>query len=313
MLTKDINHFTMYTKIPALLLVINQADEIVAVSDFWLRAFDYMRAEVMGQPARHFLADCYPSLAQMVHTPEFFAQEHLDEIECQFRRKDGEMVDVLLSATPDRDATGVITATMVALRDITRRKRMDELWQVVSKGTAAVTGDDFFRALVGHLAQALKAPYAFITECTDFTMPRVRTLASLEHNVFVDSAEWNVKGTTCEMVFQGAVTYYPEQLGLLYPEYLNKRHSYLGIPLPDSQGKIMGHLAIFDTKPTCYEPQEIGVIQLFAARASVELERRQIERVREQSQERLQQCAFTHIIQPYRVILMSVHLGKLFA
>lgn len=288
-LLREADPQAVYAKIPDLLLVIDQMDRVVAVSDYWLRTFGYGRAEVIGQPAHCFLAAGFASLGQLLHTPEFFAQAHLDAIECQFVKKNGEIVDVLLAATPDYGATGVLVHTLVAVRDSTQRKRIEQLLHGVSQGTAAVTGDDFFRALVGHLAQALRAPYVFITECTDFKVPRVRTLASLEHNVFVESAEWNVNGTTCEMVFQGAVTYYPEQLGLLYPEYLNKRHSYLGVPLADSHGQIVGHLALFDTQPTRYDPQEIAIIKMFAARAGIEVERRQIEKARDQSQAELRQ------------------------
>lgn len=279
----------VYAKIPDLLLVIDRADQVVAVSERWLHTFGYTRREVLGQPARTFLATCFSSLNALLQTPTFLAGAPSDEVECQFVRKNGDVVDVLLAATPDYDASGALVHTLVVLQDMTRRKRMDHLLHGVSQGTAAVTGDDFFRALVSHLAQALNAPYVFVTECTDFTVPRVRTLASLEHNVLVESAEWNVNGTTCEMVFQGAVTYYPEQLGLLYPEYLNKRHSYLGIPLPDSHGQIVGHLAIFDTQPTRYDPQEIAIVKMFAARAGIEVERRQIERARDQSQAELRQ------------------------
>ncbi|MEZ4865818.1 MAG: GAF domain-containing protein [Caldilineaceae bacterium] len=288
-LSAGVDPLIICAKIPALLLVINHTDEVVAVSDFWLDAFDYTRAEVVGRPAHSFLPTCFPSLLQLVQTPAFLAGEPPEEAECQFVKKSGEIVDVVLAATPDRDATGAVVHTIIALRDITRRKRVEQLLHEVSKGTAAVTGDAFFRALVTHLAHALHAPYVFVTECTDFTVPRVRTLASLEHNVLVESAEWNVNGTTCEMVFQGSVTYYPEQLGLLYPEYLNKRQSYLGVPLPDSQGQIVGHLAVFDTQPTRYDPQEVAVIEIFAARAGIEVERRQIERAREQSQAELRQ------------------------
>ena len=39
-------------------------------------------------------------------------------------------------------------------------------------------GDEFFRSLVRHLAGALGVRYTYITECTDPTRTRVRTLAS---------------------------------------------------------------------------------------------------------------------------------------
>lgn len=285
-----VDPLTLYAKIPDLLLVIDAQDCVIAVSDFWLRTFGFMQAEVIGRPSGAFLPACFPSLLHLIQSDTRAATDApLPEIECQFVKKDGTVVDVLLSATLDTDAAGALVQAVVTLRDITRHKRIEKLLHGVSKGTAAVTGDDFFRALVTHLSAALNAPYVFVTECTDFRLPRVRTLASLEHHVLVESAEWNVNGTTCEMVFQGAVTYYPEELGRLYPEYLNKRQSYLGVPLPNAQGQVIGHMAIFDTIPTRYDAQEIAIIEMFAARAGLEVERRQLEKARDQSQHELRQ------------------------
>lgn len=59
-------------------------------------------------------------------------------------------------------------------------KRAAESLRAIIEGTASVTGGDFFRSLVGHLAAALQVRYAFVTECTDATMTRVRTLALVE-------------------------------------------------------------------------------------------------------------------------------------
>ncbi|MCL4863128.1 MAG: hypothetical protein KJZ93_27230, partial [Caldilineaceae bacterium] len=47
----------------------------------------------------------------------------------------------------------------------------------ILEATSAHTGGDFFRALVSHLARALQTRHAFVTECTDHRMTRVRTLA----------------------------------------------------------------------------------------------------------------------------------------
>ena len=49
--------------------------------------------------------------------------------------------------------------------------------------------------------------------------------------------------------------------------------SYLGIPLWSSSRQVIGHMVIVDDKPMSEDPLWISVLQTFAARAGVELER----------------------------------------
>lgn len=54
--------------------------------------------------------------------------------------------------------------------------------------------------------------------------------------------------------------------------------SYLGVPLTDNQGNVLGHLAVFDERPTPEEPRRLFLFQIFASRAAAELERLRMER-----------------------------------
>lgn len=269
--------FAIYNKIPGLLLILDHNDRVLGVSDRWLAVLGYTRGEIIGCLCQHFLPPTVSSLTQMLYGADGPQPEQVAEAEGQFIKQNGELISVALTATAEYTADGELAHIFVAIRDVTRHKRAEHFLHTLSENIAGITGEDFFRSLIDQLSQMLAAPYVFVTECTDRVLPRVRTLASLEHQVFVESAEWNVRGTTCEGVLEGKICYYPEQLGRLYPEYLQKRQSYIGIPIYDSQRTIVGHLAVFDVKPTDYNPQEIAVLQIFAARAGVEIERKRAE------------------------------------
>ena len=43
--------------------------------------------------------------------------------------------------------------------------------------------------------------------------------------------------------------------------------SYLGVPLCDPEGKVLGHLAVFDDRPMPEEPRKLLIFRIFAARA----------------------------------------------
>lgn len=156
-----------------------------------------------------------------------------------------------------------------------------ELLQHLAQGTASATGTDFFKSLVRHLASALRVRYAFVTECMDETFTRVRTLAFWDSKDFGDNFEYALASTPCENVIAGNVCYYPKSLQVLFPGDVGlvewRAESFFGIPIRDSQQKILGHLAVLDDKPMDDSPHGMRVLQIFAARAGVELERKRAE------------------------------------
>ncbi|TMA96481.1 MAG: hypothetical protein E6J74_08580, partial [Deltaproteobacteria bacterium] len=105
----------------------------------------------------------------------------------------------------------------------------------ITEGIAGATGEQFFRSLAQHLANALQVRYAFVAECTDDSHARVRTLAFWHGNGFAQSIEYPLIGTPCEKVIEGNVYSYPEGLQLLFP--VDKDlvtlgvESYAGVPL----------------------------------------------------------------------------------
>jgi PAS domain S-box-containing protein len=123
--------------------------------------------------------------------------------------------------------------------------------------------------------------YAFVTECADETTRNLRILAFWTGDGFADSITYNVHGTPCENVVSGQICSYPERLQSLFP--LEKElvtlnaEGYLGAPLYDRDGHIVGHLAVIDTKPLYPKPYDISILKIFAARAAAELKRKRAE------------------------------------
>ncbi len=168
----------------------------------------------------------------------------------------------------------------------TQHKQAEETLRAILEGTAPVTGGDFFRSLVGHLAAALQVRYASVTECTDTTMTRARTLAFVENGNLIENFEYDLAETPCERVIRGAEDfYYPRNLAEQFPREVGKE-SYLGVPLYDSAGHILGHLTVMDDKPMRRGPQATSILRIFAARAGIELERKRAEDSLRESEER---------------------------
>src|SRR5262249_38307194 len=163
---------------------------------------------------------------------------------------------------------------------------LDALRAIV-EGTAGHTGDEFFRSLVRHLAAAVGTRYAFVAVFAAGT--KARTLAFWSRDRIGENIEWDVVGTPCEDVVRGNLCHYPDGVSRRFPNDLvsveRGIESYLGVPLVDTQGKHLGHLAVFDDRPMPAEPRKLFIFQIFATRAAAELERLQYEeRLRESEQ-----------------------------
>ncbi|MCG3119984.1 MAG: Anaerobic nitric oxide reductase transcription regulator NorR [bacterium] len=162
-------------------------------------------------------------------------------------------------------------------QEFAERKRAEETLRAVTAGTAAVTGTEFFHSLVKHLAETFHVRYAFVAECTDATKTAVRTVSFLENHHICENFTFALEGTPCEKVIGGQAYYHPEKLYATFPKAV-ERESYFGMPIHDSQGQIIGHLAIVHDRPMAPEPPpELAIMKIFAARAGAELERKRAE------------------------------------
>jgi PAS domain S-box-containing protein len=164
--------------------------------------------------------------------------------------------------------------------------------RVIAEGTAHSTGAEFFQILVRHLAKAVGAHYAFVAEfASPETSTRARTIALWTRDRIGENFEWTLAGTPCEDVVQGKLCHHPSGVRQEFPEdeLLRKWgiESYLGVPLYDPEGKVIGHLAVFDDGPMPKEPRKLLIFRIFAARAAAELTRFHLERELRASEERL--------------------------
>lgn len=172
---------------------------------------------------------------------------------------------------------------LIIQEDVTEYLQTELSLRSLVEGTAAVTGQDFFCSLVYHLTRALSVSYAFVTECLEKTNPkRVRTLAFWRKESFGDNFEYSIANTPCERVIGGLPCHYPRNLPNIFPSDRDllelNAESYIGVPLINSLGKIMGHLVVIDEQPMEDGSVKQSILKIFAARATAELERQKAER-----------------------------------
>ena len=157
--------------------------------------------------------------------------------------------------------------------------------RMIAQGTAGATGEAFFSTLVEHLAKAIGARHAFIAEFD--AASSIRTLAYWSAGQIVQNIEYELSGTPCEEVINGGLCFYPSGLQAKYAESEPGIESYLGVPLRSMDGRILGHLCVFDESPMPNEPRTLEVFKIFATRAAAELDRMTLERELRDKEDRL--------------------------
>ena len=174
----------------------------------------------------------------------------------------------------------------------------------ILEGTATETGEQFFQALVKNLASALKTHGAWVTEYFPESR-RLKALAFWMGGQWLKDWEMVINGTPCERVIEErCFIHIPDNLLDIYGDDPDVKAvgaaSYMGMPLLDLDGKILGHLAVLDLRPMPPEPKAQALFQIFAARAAAELRRMRAEaqvREREHKLNRLVGSAMDAIIE----------------
>ena len=138
----------LYEATPAILHSIGPDGRILNVSDRWLALMGYERHEVVGRLSSDFLTQASQAHARDVVLPAFFRTGRCDRVEYEFVRRDGAAIDVLLSATLERDENGATARSLAVLEDVTATKLLEqELGRTHAHLNAVV---DNMPALVGY-------------------------------------------------------------------------------------------------------------------------------------------------------------------
>ena len=168
------------------------------------------------------------------------------------------------------------------LKQATLKGSANVLIRSVLDGTSGRAGENYCPSLVRSLAQTFGTRWAFIGELT-YGGDSIRTLSFWQDGELLENFDYDLKGTPCEINLEKGFCHFSKNLQQEFPD----DHSlirlgveaYMGVTLTDSRNRALGILSIMDTAPFSDKDQQnwMLVLEIFAARTAVELERQHAE------------------------------------
>lgn len=156
------------------------------------------------------------------------------------------------------------------------RRRLAEHRDRLTRGvaqTAAVDGEAYHEAMVRFLGEHLGAACVIVGELR--SGQTIRTLASWTPGGPIESFEYDLAGTPCEVVSRGEVCCYARGVAAHFPGDLMLAdmgaQSYIGAPMWTASGEMLGVVAVVGAKPLTDPESAALMVRLLAARAGTEL------------------------------------------
>ena len=117
---------SLYQRTPVMLHSIDGSGRLLSVSRQWLEAFGYKRDAVIGRKITDFMTEASRRYAENEILPNFFKTGFVKDIPYRMSAKNGDIIDVLLSSTAERDDTGKIVRTLAVMIDVTEKRKAEE-------------------------------------------------------------------------------------------------------------------------------------------------------------------------------------------
>ena len=163
------------------------------------------------------------------------------------------------------------------VRDITARKQTYETINFLANARPTENLKPFLQACISNLTDVYHSKCAFIGLLIEPERTHIRTLAIKSGNHYADNFEYPVEETPCEdilnmskrMIKTNVMKFYPKDQRLTNMEL----DSYFGSPLITSTGKVIGLVAVLDSKELNLTDDNAAILDVFSKRIATELER----------------------------------------
>lgn len=211
----------------------------------------------------------------------------LEDVDIDVVGLDGELRHVSMTLFPIGDNQGGgVTGFQGFLNDITPRVRAERALHELDLAANLYGDDRYFHELAHHLGAAIQVRAVYVAEHLDTATGRILLLGSAIDGAPGPLGE-TVAGGNCRLIMKEGYRFVRQGVGDSYPDAIKnlgfKPESFMGVLMRDAKGQSVGHISLLHDKPIHEEGRLRSILQIFASRAAIELQRRRTEESLEQS------------------------------
>ena len=244
-------------------------------------------AEILVERSRNELIGNYFSI---LHAPEF-KQKSIDEFNKHIELKGNTIIESEVITKSGKTKIVEVSSTIVTIedkeinqaifKDITDKKRLEEALRNIVVASGLKEKENIFSKLVINLSLAFNVKYALVGQIKENNDQKIETLAACKDGEIIENFEYNLSETPCAEVLSKDFSLFEGNVQqILSNDLLIKQmdvKSYMGMPLKNSNGNVMGIIIIMSDTNLIINNDAESILSLFAFRASSELERKQDE------------------------------------
>ncbi len=199
----------------------------------------------------------------------------------------------LSSRLPLTDGRGRLSGICILATEITPRKRTETALHDVGLGAAGLTDAALYAHLVRSMAHTLCVDMAYLAVVPKEPPMMAQTLGLWAGGALQPPIRYALHGTPCRTVLEAGFQFIPDGLAESFPEdtaLLDQGVcSYAGYPLFDSNGEVLGLVAVAHRERMVDAEGTEAVLRIHAVRAAAECERQRTEQAGKLSQQSYQQ------------------------
>ncbi|VAX16470.1 diguanylate cyclase/phosphodiesterase (GGDEF & EAL domains) with PAS/PAC sensor(s) [hydrothermal vent metagenome] len=255
--------------------------KIVLTNKGFTKILGYTLQDVIGKETGVFYEswDVYKKMGEERYN--LSAEEKLKPYAVHYKRKDGTVFIGETVGTIIRNQDGAIAGFLGMIRDITERDRVEAALRNIAMGVVAVTGDEFFHKMTLYLQGTLNVKYVLIGIIDKDDPLLVNVISLCANGERAELFSYSLAGTPCHEVAKSGICCYPSGVADKFPEDALLAdmgiESYVGAPVKDEAGNVVGLVVLLDTKPLVNEDISKSNLTISADRIAAEIKRKQDE------------------------------------
>ena len=196
----------------------------------------------------------------------------------------------LVSCYPLFNTQGIQWGAISVAKDITDRKRIEEALRKIAKSDPTPGSMAFLRSLAKDLCYAINVPYVILADIENTGTLQAQTVAIFANGTFLENFVWNPPPSFLKDLSSVTGCAWNNISTPLFPSTSALASwqvtSYMGNALRGQAGQIIGLLLGLSAEPIANPHVAKSIVQLFAARASSELQRKKSEDALRDSEQR---------------------------